>query len=265
MIRSATFALCLLAAPFAMAEEVSGLLEPVKSVQLRPEVDAAIVEVATREGDQVAAGRLLIRLDDAVQTARVAVAAGAPADARIERAAVSVESARSLLERIERAAKRGGAPKWEVAEARFRLREAEADLRLAEDLKTADAAREALERASLGQYAILAPFDGVVTEVQAAEGETAARSEPLLTLEDFSSLEAVVFAPVASMSDLEVGATYAARVGAPVDREVDATLRFVEPRIDPASGTVRAIFVVDNTALRAPAGVDLYVDPARKR
>ena len=65
-----------------------------------------------------------------------------------------------------------------------------------EDLKTADEARRALEEALLAQFAVTAPFDGLVTEVTATVGETAARSEALLVLEDLSTLEAVVFAPI---------------------------------------------------------------------
>ena len=61
-----------------------------------------------------------------------------------------------------------------------------------------------------------------------------------------------------------VGARYAARLGPPVNAETEAVLRFVEPRIDPASGTIRVIFVTDNADIAAPAGVDLFVDLARR-
>ena len=259
-IRFAFAAGTIFAAADAVAQELSGVLEPVRSVELRPEIDAAISEVLVVEGDQVIAGAPLVRFDESVQQARVAAAAATPADARIARAGVSVESAQSTYDRVDRAASRGGAPKWEVAQARFRLREAQADLRLAEDLKTADEARRALEEALLAQFAVTAPFDGLVTEVTATVGETAARSEALLVLEDLSTLEAVVFAPIADRSALRQGDRYAARLGPPFDAEVVATLRFVEPRIDPASQTVKAIFVIDNAGLDAPAGVDLFID-----
>ncbi|MEO1610993.1 MAG: efflux RND transporter periplasmic adaptor subunit [Pseudomonadota bacterium] len=261
------FALSAIAAALsasAEAEEVSGLLEPVRSVELRPEVDAAITDLMVVEGDQVSAGAPLVRFDESVQRARVAAAAATPADARIARAGVSVESAQSTFNRVDKAAQRGGAPKWEVAQARYRLLEAEADLRLAEDLKTADASRRALEEAILAQFSIAAPFDGLVTEIRATVGETAARSEALLVMADFSSLEAIVFAPVAQRDALEQGARYSARLGPPLDVETEALLRYVEPRIDPASQTVKAIFVVDNAELNAPAGVDLFVDLASR-
>ncbi|MEM7525534.1 MAG: HlyD family efflux transporter periplasmic adaptor subunit, partial [Pseudomonadota bacterium] len=191
-------------------------------------------------------------------------AAATPADARIARAAVSVDSARSILARVEKAAKRGGAPKWEVNEARFRLSEATADLRLSEGLKTSDASRRGLEEAILAQFEIRAPFDGIVTVVAATAGETAARSEALLTIEDFSRLEATIFAPLAARQKLSPGGRYAARLGPPLNRQTEAVLRFVEPRIDPASGTVKAIFVISNEALAAPAGVDLFVEIDRR-
>lgn len=202
----------------AHSQEVSGLLEPVRTAEVRPEIDASIVEVLISEGDKVVKGDLLIRFDDSIQRARVSVAAATPAEARIARAGVTAESAQSTFNRVEAAAKRGGAPKWEVAEARY------------------------------------------VTEVSATEGETAARSETLLNVEDFSKLEATVFAPVEHRTALEAGKTYAARVGPPLDANVKATLRFVEPRIDPASQTIKAIFVIESGTLNALAGTDLFVD-----
>ncbi|MEL6792235.1 MAG: biotin/lipoyl-binding protein, partial [Pseudomonadota bacterium] len=93
MMRFVTlFALSAIAAALsasAEAEEVSGLLEPVRSVELRPEVDAAITDLMVVEGDQVSAGAPLVRFDESVQRARVAAAAATPADARIARAGVS--------------------------------------------------------------------------------------------------------------------------------------------------------------------------------
>lgn len=254
------FALVAFLGTIAVAEEVSGILEPVRAVELRPETDGAIAEVMVAEGDVVSMGQPLVRLDDAVQSARVAAAAATPADARIARAAVSVESGRSLLARVERAAQRGGAPKWEVNEAQFRLKEAMADLRLAEDLKVTDSARQSLEEAILGQFEITAPFDGIVTVVTATAGETAARAESLLVVEDLSALEATIFAPIGAQDQLFAGTRYKARLGSPLNTDVEATLRYVEPRIDPASGTIRTIFMVANEVNAAPAGVDLFVD-----
>lgn len=260
MIRSLTLLVTVIAPLSAWAEEVSGLIEPIRSAELRTEVDGVVTKVMVKEGDVVKAGDTLLSLASSVQEARVALAAAAASEARIAQADVILSHARSAATRIAAAAKRGAAPKWEVREANNRVAEAEAERRLAVDLAAADGRRLDLEKAVLAQHQLRAPFFGMVTELRVAEGETATRAEAVLVLTDFSEMEATVFVPVDLLANLSAGRAYPATLGAPVDRSLEAELTFVEPRIDPASQTAKAVFVFDNSVLKAPASVDFRID-----
>lgn len=260
MIRLPAAFLALFFATSAWAEEVNGLIEPIRSAELRTEVDGVVKTLQVSEGDVVQAGDTLLSLASAVQQARVALAAAAASEARIAQADIVLSHARSAATRIAAAAKRGAAPKWEVRQANNRVAEAEAERRLVVDLAAADDKRLALEQAVLAQHSLRAPFAGMVTELQVAEGETATRSAPVLVLTDFSEMEATVFVPVDLLAGLKAGRAYSATLGAPVNRDVEAELTYIEPRIDPASQTAKAVFVFDNSVLNAPASVDFRID-----
>ncbi len=258
-MRFAAMILASVVAFSAAAEEVSGLIEPIRSAELRPEVDGVVTTLMVSEGDMVAAGDPLLSLASAVQEARVALAAAAASEARIAQADVVLSHARSAAARIASAAKRGAAPKWEVRQANNRVAEAEAERRLVVDLAAADGKRLELEQAVLEQHTLKAPFPGMITELRITAGETATRSEPIMVLTDLSEMEATVFVPVDLLGGLKTGRRYTAQLGAPVNQTVEVELTFVEPRIDPASQTTRAVFAFDNSALNAPASVDFRI------
>ena len=46
---------------------------------------------------------------------------------------------------------------------------------------------------------------------------------------------------------------------APVNQMVRAQLSFLDPRIEPSSGTVRGLFIVDNRDMKAPSGVRVRI------
>lgn len=260
MMRFLAATLLAILASAAAAEEVSGLIEPIRSAELRPEVDGVVTTLNVTEGDVVDAGQALISLASAVQEARVALAAAAASEARIAQADVILSHARSAAARIASAAKRGAAPKWEVRQANNRVAEAEAERRLVVDLAAADDKRLSLEQAVLAQHTLKAPFPGMITELRVAAGETATRSDTVMILTDFSEMEATVFVPVDLLGGLKAGRRYTAHLGAPVDQAIEVELTFIEPRIDPASQTTRAVFVFDNKGLNAPASVDFRIN-----
>src|SRR5260370_9880566 len=54
------------------AVQATGQIEPVQSVQLQPEVQGRITDILVREGQEVAAGTPLFKVDDAQLKAQVA-------------------------------------------------------------------------------------------------------------------------------------------------------------------------------------------------
>ena len=111
----------------------------------------------------------------------------------------------------------------------------------------------------LDQYTLAAPFDGVVVEVTAVEGALADGREPLLVLADQSTIEIVAFVSALDVERIKKQSALTAELGSPVETDVAVTLRYIDPRIDMASGTARAVFVFDNETLRSPAGVQAFI------
>ena len=255
---------CLIAAlvpALAQAQfTVQGTTRFAKLVELHAEQSGLVARVAVEETDRVASGDVLVELANGIQAARVQVAqAAANAEATILRAQAILEQTQSRLKRIQRAASRGGAPKWEVAEARLAVRAAEAELAGAREQAVASQARLELEIAGMEEYLVRAPFDGDVLEVNAIAGMLADGRTPLLVLADRSEIEILTFLPAAAAFALKQGDILPVTLGNPVSRSFSAVLVNIDPRIEPASGTVRAVLRLENPDTQIPAGIEVAI------
>jgi membrane fusion protein (multidrug efflux system) len=181
--------------------EVSGVLEPVRSVVKGAEVPGAVVEVAVEENAHVQAGDLLVRLDPALPEAAVARARAAARQAeaadRLARAELGrqrnlsqggVNSA-AELDRADTEARRAAA---QVAEARAQLVDAET---------------------RLAKTRIEAPFSGVVHLLDLEPGAYLQPGQPVAEIVDLSEVELEV-----GVSDRQI---MALEDGAPVRVAVD--------------------------------------------
>jgi RND family efflux transporter MFP subunit len=142
--------------------EATGLVVSAREVVLAGKVLAAVKTLNAREGARVAAGDLLMTLDDRELAAEV------------ERAEAERRHATSRLERLRSVATEGlVAPQT--------MEDAERSLRVA------DASRDAAV-ALLASSVIRAPFHGVVTERYIEIGDMATPGRPLLKVEDSRDL-----------------------------------------------------------------------------
>lgn len=256
--------LAALASPAAGQTPIAGVTDYVHLVELHAGVAGVVGKVVVQEGDDVAAGQPLIELEDAVQRARLAVAnAVAEAEGQRAKARAEVRLASSRLERIKRAAARGGAPKWEVREAQHAVTIARSELSAANEAAKGNAARRDLEKTILQEHVITAPFDGTVLEIDAERGRVARGDKPLVVIADRSKMKLVVFLPVELVEEVRAAAAAGelkAYLGVPVDQETPLALHAIDPRIEPSSGTMRAVFHFDNATLASPSGVEATLD-----
>ena len=252
---------CLASAVPASAQvEISGVTQFSRTVELRPQVQGVVAKINVTEGDAVEQGTALIQLDPGLQQARVAVATvAADSLAPVLRAQAELRKAESQLKRYKVAAARGGVPKWEVDEAQWLVDASRAELASAKEQQAANKARLTLEQLALDQFTMAAPFAGVVVEVTAVEGALADGREPLLVLADQSTIEIVAFVSALDVERIKKQSMLTAELGMPVEADVAVTLRYIDPRIDPASGTARAVFAFDNMAIQSPAGVQAFI------
>lgn len=253
----------LAAAPAAAETRLTGVTDYVHLVDLHAQVAGVVDRVLVKEGEDVAADQVLIELEDSVQRARLAVAdAVADAEGLRAKARAEVQLASSRLERIKRAATRGGAPKWEVREAQHALTIARSELTAANEAAKGNTARRDLEKAALDEHAIKAPFAGTVLEVAAERGGLARGDEALVVVADRTKMKVVIFLPVDLVADVGAASDrgdLTAYLAAPIDQDVPLTLEAIDPRIEPSSGTMRAVFHFDNAALGSPSGVEATV------
>lgn len=242
---------------------LKGVTAYVRVVELNARIAGIVDRIAVSEGDEVDEGGVLLELDASLQRSRVAIAeAAANANGAVAKAEAQVRLASSRLNRIKRAAARGGAPKWEVREAEHAAAVARGELSVVRELRIAAEARLALEREALKQHYLKAPFNGLVLELDADRGQLAKGDEPLIVFADPTEMEIVIFLPVDQASDVRAAASQGrltAELGAPVNQETPIRLLAIDSRIEPSSGTMRAVFRFDNAALGSPSGVSATI------
>ena len=81
----------------------------------------------------------------------------------------------------------------------------------------------------------------------------------VIKMADLDTLEAQINLPIEMYGDLTVGETYTLSADQPVNREIDAKLKLINPIIDTASRTFRCVFAIDNRSTRLPAGFTVYL------
>jgi len=211
----------------------AGTVKARRRAQLSPETSGRVVELAFREGDRVAAGDVIVRLDAEVQRAQEALAVSAldTAKARQEETCVRARRARTELERNRQLA----ADKIISADLLDGFESALESAQAACASAAAQVAQAEAEigviRAELARTVMKAPFDGVLAEVSVEVGEWITPSPPGV--------------PLPSVIDLlDPGSIY---VSAPMD-EVDSARievgQHVRVTLDPFPGRSFAASIV---------------------
>ena len=175
-------------APVAARHEHPGSLRFRRLVRIHSQEEGRITELEVFEGDPVAQGNLLVRLEDDLLRAQ------------LDKARATKRQKQLDLRRQEGLQSRRAVSEDELAQARTALTVAQAEERLLET-------RLAFTR-------IRAPFAGVITERQVEPGDFVTKNSHLLTLADPASLVAEVYASELILPRLEPGD--------PVELRIDA-------------------------------------------
>lgn len=233
--------------------QLHGVVRPAFRIDLPPFVNGMIKSLNVTEGQRVQVGQMLVQLDDAVPQARLAAAqVETELKGAMRRAEVELRRSQHRLQRISGVPSRALA-NYEIQEAQIAVEQAEAFVeQQADTLKTALATRQ-LAKAQLDQFSILAPINGVVTEVHIKAGAVDP-SAPILTISDLSVLEIEMHVPARYFGKIKPGTTLPLEASAPVNRRVTSEVMSVSPIIDSASDTFRCLLSIKNADLALPAG-----------
>lgn len=197
-----------------LATTVVGTLEPAARVVVAAQEEGVVTAVAVREGDRVAAGDLVVKLDDRRIRAELAEAEARLLDARAQARRAKALEGDGLISPSEADTVRASAS---MAEARAEL------------LRT---------RASFTRIA--APVDGVVLARRVEVGNLASARTPLVELASGPGL--VLRVPVSELDVVRLRPGDAATVR--VDALPDVSLRARIARVFPAAeGTTRQVTV----------------------
>ncbi len=160
----------------------AGTVRARRRAKLSPEIGGQVTSIPHREGEAVAAGAVLLQLDDRLQRARLSLAEEDVDAARAERrrACLAAERAGRELARVERLA----ADEIVSADLLDQVESARATAEAACQAAAANAARAeaslTVARTELDKTVLRAPFDGLVAEVSTEIGEWTTPSPPAL-------------------------------------------------------------------------------------
>ncbi len=218
----------------------SGSVEPMRRVSPGTKILGRVDEVLVREGDQVAKGALLARLES-----RDLKAAVRQAQAAVRMAEANLENARAQRDRMVELHGRGSVTEKSLEDATAGYRVAEAALDQAQ-------ANLAASEVTLGYAEVRSPMAGWVVEKRIEAGDMATPGSPLFTLEDLSQVKVSVQVPETDVVGLAEGAPAWVEV---LDRKLAATVDRVVPSGDPASRTFAVKLILDNADASLKSGM----------
>ncbi len=189
------------------AHQRTGSVRARRVVRIHTREEGRIESLPWFEGDKVAEGEILAKIDDSLLSAELAKSTARARQARLD------------LERIDGLIRKNAASQDELAQARTEL-----DVTLAE---------QKILETRIDHTRLTAPFPGVVTKRLVETGDMAAKNDHLLTVMDPLSL--VIEVPVSELTLPQL------RIGDPVNVAIDALygqslqgeIQRIHPALDP--------------------------------
>jgi RND family efflux transporter MFP subunit len=205
-------------------ESAVGSIRAVHETGVASKVLAKVLEMKVAAGQAVAAGEVLVRLDDADVQARLEQSQAVLAAARAQRDHAQVE-----LGRIESLHAQRAAADIEVQRTRTLLKAAEAEV---------DRATQAVTEAEtiLAYTVIRAPMAGTIIDKRVEEGDTVRPGDVLLTLYDPDRMQLVASVRESLARRLAVDQIIGVRIDA-IDKSCDGRISEIVPEAQAASRT----------------------------
>lgn len=213
--------------------ETVGSLRSGEAIMLRPEVAGRVQKIHFSDGQQVAAGAVLVTLDDALVRA-------------------DLNEANANLANSKRAYERG----IELSQKQLI---AKADLDKAQAALGVDQARSASAQTRLSKAQIRAPFGGVLGLRKVSVGDYVEAGKDLVELVRLDPLEIELRAPEVVLSSLAVGQNVLFGVDAFRDDRFNATVTAISPIVDLGGRSVALRARFDNPDNKLRPGMSARV------
>ncbi len=222
---------------------ISGTLQPDVQAQVRAEVTGTVLQTYVEQGQRVAKGTALARIDD-----RAVEDAYRSAQSQVRSAEANRDVARRNAERAQALSKAGAIADRDLEQAESQATAAEAQL--------ADAqARLASAEKTLGYTRVTSPITGVVSERQASAGDVMQVGDALFTIVDPRTLRLQGTVPAEQVGELKSGAPVQFTVTGYRGRTFSGRIDRVNPTADPATRQVRVYVSIPNSEQSLVAGL----------
>jgi len=213
---------------------LSGSLAPLTQATIKAKVSGEIHETTVREGQQVAAGQILVRLDAADQRARLTQQQAMldEAQARLSMAAKNEANSQALLKQ-----------KY-ISQTAYDTTQNSVDLARA-SVKSA-AAMVDIARIALADTVIRAPMAGIVSKRHVQAGEKVAPDMPVYTIVNLAQLTLEAPVPSSEIPRIKIGQDVHFKVDGFGERDFAGKVTRINPTTESGSRAMLVYIAVDN-------------------
>jgi RND family efflux transporter MFP subunit len=241
-----------------------GVILPRQSVDVESETEGRIERIAVREGDLVHRGQTVATLDrgQIQRDLEMAEASLRGAEADVSGRRVELEQADNVLSR--RMAIPESFPKEEITHAELQKKAAQANLDSALARAAEQRARVSQVRGSLAKTDVRAPADGRVSRRYLEPGALTGPGQPIVRLISSQDLIVRFAVPPERARSLSASQPVTVEIGG---ASIPATIEQISPEVDPPSGMVLMVAVLDprfQGARGAEPGSAVRVHPLTK-
>jgi len=234
--------------PPASVLDASGYVVARRQATVSSKITGRLVEVLVEEGQRIAAGQVIARLDNTNATAALAQAEArvGEAQANLQAVEVALTDAEPSFKRSEEQFRRGLTSSEHLDAARSNFNSRKMAVLVATQSVSVASAAVGVAKQNLEDTIIRAPFAGVVTVKAAEPGEMVSPSATggftrtgICTVVDMDSLEVEVDVSESFISRVQPDLPVTVRLNAYPDWEIPAKVLAVIPTADRAKATVR--------------------------
>lgn len=199
--------------------ETTTRVEAERLVNVAAKASARCIAVLAEVGDAVKVGEIIAELERD------------EAQALYQQSDVQVRQNKTSFELAQRQYEEGLGPKVEMDNARYAYDQSLATLET--------------QKLQLENLTIRAPIDGVITSRTIQEGMLVSTGMEVFRIVDPTSFILTISPPERELPRLEVGQKAKVTIDAMRGKEFEATIRRINPSVDPVSGTVKVVLDFD--------------------
>jgi HlyD family secretion protein len=216
-----------------ISSSTAGEVMPERKATVRAELSARVIAVKHQRGDRVEAGETVASLDAADLDARLrqAQATREAQRAQVAQAEARAETANRTADIAKKLAARGVQAPQSAEDAATQAREADAAVRAARAAVAQSEAALQVAKVARAHGALVAPFDGLLSEVFVDPGEQAQAGSPVFEIIDDARLHVEATVDEADIARVKVGQAATLRLDALPNQPIAGIVSKLDPTV----------------------------------